>query len=109
MLELEQDAMIGDELVGALFMNAKDLRHLAEQEFGEQFVPTEVILEGARRAMFELHVHGMGRIVIHAERERDRHPYHITRVERPRAASPSPARASHVHTAFGPMVAARGG
>ncbi|MDB4950691.1 MAG: hypothetical protein JWM27_3340 [Gemmatimonadetes bacterium] len=101
--------MIGDELIGAMFLNAKDLRHLAEQEFGELFVPTEVILEGDRRAMFELHVHGVGRIVIHAERERDPHPYHITRVERPRAAPASPARASEVHTGFGPMVAARGG
>ena len=56
------------ELMGATFTTPKDLRHLAEQEFGELFVPTDV----------------HGRIVVHAERERHWYPYRIVHVEGPR-------------------------
>jgi hypothetical protein len=77
--------MIGDELVGAVFVNATELRHLAEREFAQLFVPLEVVEEHRRGGTFALQVRGLGRVVVHAEREREWHPFHITRVERPRA------------------------
>jgi hypothetical protein len=78
--------MIGDELIGAVFVNAVELRHLAEQEFGALFVPTEVVASSERQATFALQVPGVGRLAVHARREREWHPFHITAVERPRLA-----------------------
>jgi hypothetical protein len=77
--------MIGDEMVGAVFVNATELRHLAEREFGQLFVPVVTLADHERGGVFALQVRGTGRVVVHAEREREWHPYHITRIERPRA------------------------
>lgn len=76
--------MTGHELVGALFTTPKNLRHLAEAEFGQLFVPTELLMEGARQAMLALTVEGVGRLVVHAERPHKRHPFVVTRVDLPR-------------------------
>ena len=76
--------MSGEDLIGALFVTAKDLRHLAEQEFGELFVPTEVVAQDEHTATYTLQVRGIGRVTVHAERQRDWHPFNITRVELPR-------------------------
>src|SRR3954468_8880864 len=54
-------------LVGTMFTNAKELRHLAEQELGELFVPVEVLAESDHSAVFALRSDGAGRIVVHAE------------------------------------------
>jgi hypothetical protein len=78
--------MTGQELVGALFTTPKNLRHLAEQEFGQLFVPTELLMEGARHAMLALTVDRIGRVVVHAERPRKRNPFVVTRVDLPRTA-----------------------
>ena len=86
--------MRGDDLIGALFVTPKDLRHLAEQEFGELFVPTEVVVQDEHSATYALQVRGVGRVTVHAERERDWHPFNITRVELPREARSWPSRTS---------------
>jgi len=78
--------MMGDELIGAVFVNAVELRHLAEQEFGALFVPTVAVSTSERHATFALQVAGIGRLTVHAQRQREWHPFHITRVERPRTA-----------------------
>jgi hypothetical protein len=78
--------MTGHELVGALFTTPKHLRHLAEQEFGQLFVPTELLMEGTRHAMLALTLTGVGRVVVHAERPGKRTPFVVTRVDLPRDA-----------------------
>jgi hypothetical protein len=68
-------------LVGAMFSTPKELRHLAEQQFGDLFVPTEVISENAHSAVIALRPDNVGTLVVHAERERHWYPYRVTRVE----------------------------
>ena len=68
-------------LLGAIFTTPKELRHLAEQSLGELFVPTETMHEDGRSAELVLRPAGRGAIHVHAERERERSPYHVTRVE----------------------------
>lgn len=72
------------ELVGAMFSTAKELRHLAEQEYGELFVPVEVLVETSNSAVLRLRPEATGPIVVHAERRRHWHPYRVSRVERAR-------------------------
>jgi hypothetical protein len=68
------------ELLGAVFTSAKDLRHLAEQHFAEEFIPTRVLAESSHFGVFALDAPD-GRVTVHAERERHWHPFRITRVE----------------------------
>ncbi|HSU14584.1 hypothetical protein [Longimicrobium sp.] len=68
------------DLVGAVFTSAKELRHLAEQLFSEEFVPTRALAESAHFGVFAVDTPG-GRVMVHAERERHWHPFRITRVE----------------------------
>jgi hypothetical protein len=77
-------------LVGAMFTSAKELRHLAEQELGELFVPVEVLAESDLSAVFALRSDGAGRIVVHAERGRHWYPFRVTYVEADGARTPSP-------------------
>jgi hypothetical protein len=98
--------MIGDELIGAVFVNATELRHLAEREFGQLFVPVELLSDQVHGGVFALQVRGVGRLVVHADREREWHPYHITRLERPRAdRSWVPATGRSAGAVSPPMVA----
>lgn len=78
---MERTAVAPQELVGAMFTTPKDLRHLAEQQFGEDFVPTRVLAESAHFGVFSLDAGGMGQVVVHAERERHWYPFRVTRVE----------------------------
>jgi len=68
------------DLVGAVFTAAKELRHLAEQLFIEEFIPVRTLAESAHFGVFALDAPG-GRVMVHAERERHWHPFRITRVE----------------------------
>ena len=68
-------------LVGAMFTSSKELRHLAEQELGELFVPVEVLAESDHSAVFALRSDAVGRIVVHAERGRHWYPFRVTYVE----------------------------
>lgn len=68
-------------LVGAMFTSAKELRHLAEQELGELFVPVEVLAESDHSAVYALRSDAAGRIVVHAERGRHWYPFRVTYVE----------------------------
>lgn len=70
-----------EELLGAMFTTPKELRHLAEQSLGQLFVPTELVHEDEHVADLVLRPEGMGAIHVHAERERDRYPFRITRVD----------------------------
>ena len=69
------------ELVGAVFTSPKELRHLAERELGELFVPVEVLAESAHTAVFSLHPGSLAPLLVHAERERHWYPFRVTRVE----------------------------
>jgi hypothetical protein len=80
---MELTAVMPHELTGATFTTPKDLRHLAEQEFGELFVPTEVLEQDAHSATIALRSGGHGRFVVYAERERHWYPYRITHVDGP--------------------------
>lgn len=80
---MELTAVMPYDLMGATFTTPKDLRHLAEQEFGELFVPTEVLTQNALSATIELTLGDHGRFVVRAERERHWYPYRITHVEGP--------------------------
>jgi hypothetical protein len=102
----ERFAMIGHELVGALFTTPKDLRHQAEQELGQLFVPTEVLYKSPSRLIASLRVQGVGLLVVHAERQRHWQPFHITRVERRRAERSYVARRPLLRPATGCRVAA---
>lgn len=74
--------MQADLLTGAMFTTPKELRHMAEQEFGALFVPTEVVAASPGRITLALTVPGVERLLVHAERERRWYPYRVTRVER---------------------------
>jgi hypothetical protein len=74
------------ELVGAMFSTPKELRHLAEQQFGELFVPTEVLADSPHSAVIALSPESLGPLVVHAERARHWYPYRVTRVTRVHAA-----------------------
>lgn len=69
------------ELVGAVFTSPKELRHIAERELGELFVPVEVLAESAHTAVFSLHPGSLAPLLVHAERERHWYPFRVTRVE----------------------------
>lgn len=69
------------ELVGTTFANAKELRHLAEREMGELFVPVELLAESEHCAVFTLHPGTLAPLLVHAERARHWYPFRITRVE----------------------------
>lgn len=69
------------ELVGAMFTSPKELRHLAERELGELFVPVEVLAESAHTGVFTLHPGSLAPLIVHAERERQWTPFRVTRVE----------------------------
>jgi hypothetical protein len=69
------------DLVGAMFTTPKELRHLAEQAFGEEFVPTRVLAESPHFAVFALNAGELGQVVVHAERGRHWYPFRVTRVE----------------------------
>ena len=86
---MKPTVMTPHELVGTMFTTPKELRHLAEQQFGQLFVPTEVLTKGAQRASIALCLGTHGRIVIHAERGRHWYPYRVVRVETSRAAFPA--------------------
>jgi hypothetical protein len=67
--------------MGEVFTTPKDLRHLAEQHFGQLFVPVDVLTKTAHRIAVELRLDGHGRVVVHGERARHWHPFRIARVE----------------------------
>ena len=69
------------ELVGAMFTTPKELRHLAERELGELFVPDEVLAESAHTAVYTLHPGSLAPLLVHAERARHWYPFRVTRVE----------------------------
>ena len=75
------DAGQAEGLLGAIFTTPKELRHLAEQSLGQLFVPTEMTREDGRSADLVLRPAGRGVIHVHAERERERSPFHVTRVD----------------------------
>ncbi|CAA9347891.1 MAG: hypothetical protein AVDCRST_MAG68-4053 [uncultured Gemmatimonadetes bacterium] len=68
------------DLIGVTFTAVKGLRHLAEEQFGQLFVRTEVLSRGTRRMVVELRLDAHGILVIHAERARPSNPFCITRV-----------------------------
>jgi hypothetical protein len=72
------------ELVGTMFSTPKELRHLAERELGELFVPVEVVAESAHCAVYTLHAGSLAPLLVHAERERHWYPFRVTRVEEAR-------------------------
>lgn len=74
----------GHELVGLMFSTPKELRHVAEQHFGELFVPTEVLESGRLRAVIALRSERAGTLLVHAERERHWFPFRVVRVDTPR-------------------------
>jgi hypothetical protein len=75
------------ELVGAMFTTPKELRHLAERELGELFVPVEVLAESAHTAVYTLHPGSLAPLLVHAERARHWYPFRVTRVEAARLPS----------------------
>jgi len=82
------------ELLGQMFSTPKDLRHIAEQHFGELFVPTEVLADSPHQAVLMLRTQALGPVMVHAERARHWYPFRVTRVEAPRAVADSrPGRA----------------
>lgn len=80
----DEDAPL-QELVGTTFSSAKELRHLAEREMGELFVPVELLAESEHVAVFTLHPGSLAPLLVHAERARHWFPFRITRVEPVRA------------------------
>jgi hypothetical protein len=70
-----------EELLGSMFINPKELRHLAERSLGHDFIPVELLHEDDRAADLVLRPSGMGQIYVHAERERHWYPFQITRVD----------------------------
>jgi hypothetical protein len=69
------------DLVGAMFSTPKELRHLAEREFCQTYVATEVLSEDGHSTLIELRPGGMCPLRVHAERARHWYPYRITRIE----------------------------
>lgn len=82
----EAEAALLKELVGAVFTTPKELRHLAERELGELFVPVEVLAESAHTAVYTLHPGSLAPLLVHAERARHWFPFRVTRVEPARIA-----------------------
>ena len=80
-------APVMSELVGAMFTTPKELRHLAERELGELFVPVEVLAESAHTAVYTLHPGSLAPLLVHAERARHWYPFRVTRVEAARIPS----------------------
>ena len=80
------EAALLKELVGAVFTTPKELRHLAERELGELFVPVEVLAESAHTAVYTLHPGSLAPLLVHAERSRHWFPFRVTRVEPVRVA-----------------------
>lgn len=78
---MERTAAAPQELVGAMFSTPKELRHLAERQFGELFVPVEVLAESSHSAVIALSPDSHGPVVVYAERARHWYPYRVTRVE----------------------------
>lgn len=72
------------ELVGLMFSTPKELRHVAEQHFGELFVPTEVLESARLRTVVALRTERAGTLLVHAERERHWYPFRVVRVDTPR-------------------------
>lgn len=70
-----------EELVGAMFTTPKELRHLAEQHFGQLFVPTRVLVETPLATVVALRVSDLGEFMVHAERTGQRYPFRVVRVE----------------------------
>jgi hypothetical protein len=83
----EAEAALLKELVGAVFTTPKELRHLAERELGELFVPVEVLAESAHTAVYTLHPGSLAPLLVHAERSRHWFPFRVTRVESVRTAA----------------------
>lgn len=83
----EAEAALLKELVGAVFTTPKELRHLAERELGELFVPVEVLAESAHTAVYTLHPGSLAPLLVHAERARHWFPFRVTRVEPVRVAA----------------------
>ena len=81
MQQTMNDLGTAEELLGTIFTTPKSLRHIAEQTLGQQFVPTELVHEDEHVADLVLRPEGMGAIHVRAERERDRYPFRITRVD----------------------------
>lgn len=71
------------ELVGLMFSTPKELRHVAEQHFGELFVPTAVLESGRLRTVISLQTR-RGTLLVHAERERHWYPFRVVRMDTPR-------------------------
>jgi len=83
----EGTAPVLTELVGAMFTTPKELRHLAERELGELFVPVEVLAESAHTAVYTLHPGSLAPLLVYAERARHWYPFRVTRVEAVRIAN----------------------
>jgi len=83
----EGAAPVLTELVGAMFTTPKELRHLAERELGELFVPVEVLAESAHTAVYTLHPGSLAPLLVYAERARHWYPFRVTRVEAVRIAN----------------------
>ena len=69
------------ELVGVMFTTAKELRHIAEQHWNEEFIPTETVEESAQRAVVALRTDALGTLLVYAERERHWYPFRVIRVD----------------------------
>lgn len=82
---MEMTSVRPNDLVGTVFTTPKDLRHLAEQQFGQLFVPTDVLTKSADRIAVSLRIDGHGSIVVHGERALRWHPFRVARVEPARA------------------------
>jgi hypothetical protein len=74
-------ARVREELLGACFSTAKELRHLAER-CGFQFVPVEVVRAEERQVHMLLHPAGLGEVHVHAHRSQHWHPFYLRSVER---------------------------
>jgi hypothetical protein len=92
------------ELVGALFTTPKELRHLAERELGELFVPVEVLVESAHTAVYTLHPGSLAPLLVHAERARHWYPFRVTRVEAARLAGRGDGDAPETERPRGPQL-----
>jgi len=75
------------DLVGLMFSTPKELRHVAEQHFGELFIPTEVLESARLRAVISLQSERAGTLLVYAERERHWYPFRVVRVDTPRTES----------------------
>jgi mannose-6-phosphate isomerase-like protein (cupin superfamily) len=81
--EQERECVVSrfrEELVGAYFSTAKELRHMAER-CGFNFVPVEVVNADDRSAHLVLSPKGVGELHVHAERARHWYAFHIRRIE----------------------------